>query len=310
MRLGTRPLSIALIFLASVGASTVMAQTATAPLANSPPSSAPAASPAAPAPGAPPATTAPAPVGAAPAPSPYPYPPPGTYYYPYPQPGYYYPQPGYYPPSYSGAGYQPAGSPPPYAQPSYVPVAAIRPKPQHIHNGLYLRMNAGYDIRTSVSGRVGGLDTEYLGSGLGLSFSGGYAVVRNLILFGTLTLDTTVDTSEKLDGFSTYSNVDLNLYGFGAGVAYYIEFVNIYVAAAAMGMKADVSPTDSSGQPMTLSRLGPGFELLVGKEWWISENWGVGAAFQILQAWMPSADDPSQTMHGASWSLLFSATYN
>jgi len=183
---------------------------------------------------------------------------------------------------------------------------------QHIHDGLYLRMNAGFDISTSVSGRIGGIQTEYSGYGLALAGAAGVAIVRNLILFGTLTLDTTTDTSERLSGYSVYADGDVNLYGFGAGLAYYVEIVNMYAAAAVMGMKADLTPTgtSSSSQGMNLSRLGPGLAVLVGKEWWMSENWGLGVATQLLQSWMPGVGSSSGTMRGGSFSLLFSATYN
>jgi hypothetical protein len=314
----TAPISlawaVAVALSASVISSSAMAQSQTAPspAAPAPPAPAAAAAPAMPPAAAPPAA-APPPGNAPPAypppaypPPAYPpgypppaYPPPGPYYYPPPAP-YYYPQPGYY---------QPAGYPPP----GYPPLAAVRRPVQHLHDGFYLRLQLGYSFLTSVSANVAGVETSYSGNGVGMGMAIGAAIVPNLIVFGTGFLSGGFGSTLSVGSFHADSGQDLNLYGLGAGVAYYFQPINMYLAAAVSGMKADLTPTDqtaSNHATTNLTRTGPGVQLLVGKEWWVSENWGLGIAAEILFSSMPDATDPSTTWRGSAFNLVFSATYN
>jgi hypothetical protein len=62
------------------------------------------------------------------------------------------------------------------------------------------------------------------------------------------------------------------------------------------------------------SDLGFGVNASVGKEWWVSENWGVGAALQFMAATMKDhqvfAGDSKPTWTAIGFALLFSATFN
>jgi hypothetical protein len=310
----TAPISlawaIACALSASVISSSAIAQSQTAP---SPTASAPPAAPAAAAPPATPPAAATPPGYAPPAypppgypppgypPPAYPpaaYPPPGPYYYPPPAP-YYYPQPGYYPP---------VG----YPKPGYPPAAAVRRPVEHLHDGFYLGLQLGYSFLTSVSANVSGVETSYSGNGIGMGMAIGAAIVPNLIVFGTGFLSGGFSSTLSVGGFHADSGQDLNLYGLGAGVAYYLP-INVYFAAAVSGMKADLTPTDPSASnhaTTNLTRAGLGIQVLVGKEWWVSENWGLGIAGEILFSSMPDATDSSTTWRGSAFNALFSATYN
>jgi hypothetical protein len=192
-------------------------------------------------------------------------------------------------------------------------VAAVRRPVQHIHDGLYLRLQLGFSFLTSVSGKVAGVNTSYSGNGICAGGAMGFAIVPNLIVFGTGFVSSSFGSTLAVEGFHADSGQDLNLYGLGAGAAYYLEPINIYFAGALSGMKADLSPTDQSamGQGTTnLTNTGLGVELLAGKEWWVSENWGLGIAGEILFSSMKDASDQSSTWRGSAFNVLFSATYN
>jgi hypothetical protein len=165
---------------------------------------------------------------------------------------------------------------------------------------------------TSASARVTGLDTTYSGTGISFGISAGAAIVHDLIVFGTVCFASTMGSTLSLNGYQSDTHLDLNLYGFGAGLAYYFPSLNIYVAGAISGISADLTPTDSSSTAMgmPLTKTGPGLELLVGKEWWVSDNWGLGLAGEMLQSWMTDTGDSSVRWHAASYNILFSATYN
>jgi hypothetical protein len=57
------------------------------------------------------------------------------------------------------------------------------------------------------------------------------------------------------------------------------------------------------------------FEALVGKEWWVSDNWGLGLSGQMVPGTF-RGKDPDLTLglvpswKATAFSLLFSATYN
>ena len=101
--------------------------------------------------------------------------------------------------------------------------------------------------------------------------------------------------------------------GVGLGAAYYFG-PNIFAAATVLDSSIDV--TDQNGNTLLDSHDGLGLELLFGKEWWASDNWGLGVCGQLIVASMKGKDsDPvlnqvPSTWHATSLSLLFSATYN
>lgn len=48
---------------------------------------------------------------------------------------------------------------------------------------------------------------------------------------------------------------------------------------------------------------------MVGKEWWVSDNWGLGVAANFMVGSMKDKDYDTRWT-GLSTSILFSATYN
>ena len=106
--------------------------------------------------------------------------------------------------------------------------------------------------------------------------------------------------------------------GIGPGVAYFIQPANAYVAATLL--LASFTATDDRSNPATTiaeSDGGLGIEGLFGKEWWVSDNWGLGVSAQLLAASMKSKrplplvqGGPLPTWTAIGFSVLFSATYN
>ena len=288
---------MALLLLISALGSTARAQTP--PPEQAPPPAAAPAAPATPAPAAAP------PPGSPPAGYPPPgYPPPG-----YPPPGYGYPPPGYgYPPP----GYAP---PPGYGAPGYAP------PPQHLagfheHDGAYVRLHTGFGYaRMSASSTGNDIVISGTSGAFGLAMGG--AVTGNLILFGTFTFADITSPNIKINGTSVGAgNNSADSAGFGVGAAYYIEPANVYLAGSLLANQLEID--DNNGNKIAETNWGVGFEGIVGKEWWVSDNWGLGIAAQVLLASMKDkADDTglvatgdTPTWKSSAFSLLFSATYN
>jgi len=171
------------------------------------------------------------------------------------------------------------------------------------HDGFAARLAIGGGYAAS-SESIGGTSMKITGGSVLMSFAFGYAVIENLIvnvdLFGAGTMSPKVSA-----GGSSMSPDDASLTnaGFGGGVTYYVMPVNLYVAAS-VGMAR--SMLEVSGMEF---RTGTGFGVnaMLGKEWWISENWGLGVAGQFLYMRVPDGDYTLGTLGGG---VLFSATYN
>lgn len=246
---------------------------------------------------------APPPAGDAPAPTVGPQqelppgygPPPTAQAYPPPQPAY--PPPGYAP------GYPP-GYAPGYPPPGYVPVPEVQP-----HSGIYVHLHLGGGF-TSLSETSYGQTVKVSGGDLSLNVAVGFSVIPNLAVFGNLIIVAMANPTVSVNGVSGSgtTNDSASLAGFGAGVVYYFQPVNLYVSGAVAAIGFDFS--DSSGNTTEESEIGIGFQGMVGKEWLVSPRWGLGVAGEFIAASMKDKTDPSARWGAGTFSVVFSATYN
>jgi hypothetical protein len=250
----------------------------------------------------PPATTQPA------TPPPYqpPASPPAGYYPPQgayvPPPAPYAPPPGYYYPTQPPTYYQAAPTEPPGREPG-----------DHTHDGFFLRLNPGIGI-LHAKYSYGGYDTTISGGGAALSFALGGAITPNLIIYGeVLSVQASNPTVDTGSGYgSSGLGGDIGLVGIGPGMAYYFESANLYLSGTLAFSRVTTSSNSSSveyGGDGSLTDMGFGVALTVGKEWWVSQNWGLGVAGLLHVASMKMQSmDARMTAEGVS--ILFSATYN
>lgn len=238
----------------------------------------------------------PAPYGAPPpagyaAPAPYGAPPPAGYAQP--APGYAAPAPGYAaPPAY--------GAPAAYAAPAYQPPGF------HDHDGFYLRLLIGPGYLYS-SASYEGESISVKGVGGTFSIAAGGIVSRNLAIFGEVTGTSISDPTVDEGGDSgTADGYTMTLVGLGPGLAYYLGG-NAYLSATLLLSKLSVSADDSDQTAET--DWGFGGALAGGKEWWVSDNWGLGIAGQLSLNSIKEKD-VDYRWTSIAVSLLFTATYN
>jgi hypothetical protein len=202
---------------------------------------------------------------------------------------------------YYGRGYGP--------QPGYGPAPAYGSwYGYHQHDGFYMRVYAGLGYFTA-SETFGGATDTYSGLGATYGAAFGGTIARNLILYGEVLGTTVTDATASYGGGAPdFSGLDLTLFGFGPGVAYYIEPVNLYLSGTLTFTEISFSDTNTA-QPLDNTNLGIGFSFMVGKEWWVTPDWGIGIAGQFHIAAMhdPTVD---ARLRASVFSLLFSATYN
>lgn len=180
---------------------------------------------------------------------------------------------------------------------------------KHKHDGFYLRLTTGGGSTTSI-------EESELGE---LSFSGisgnttlgiGYAVVENLIINLDIFASAVTDPTVEIDG-EDYGEADaeVRITNIGIGATYYIMPTNIYLA----GSIALASGSIKSGRVSIESDTGYGINVAIGKEWWVSDNWGIGVAGQLFHTVLPDEDlitGEVLDFKTTSIAILFSATFN
>jgi hypothetical protein len=185
------------------------------------------------------------------------------------------------------------------------------------HDGLLIRATSGLfstGLRAdSGSKHVSDLKDQTVT--VNLTFDAGAAVTDNLIVRGRL--------DGNVGGFKDSpfgGDVGLLFGAIGAGVDYYFMPINLYVggtlsiAGATVAELNDLKkPKDERDNHTRTSKAGVGIDLDVGKEWWVSGNWGLGAALRLRYLDMAPANvglgrDGRLTSFQAG--LQFSATYN
>jgi hypothetical protein len=212
-------------------------------------------------------------------------------------------------------GESPAMAQRPYYGRSYGPRPAYGPAPSygawygyHQHDGFFMRVTAGLGY-LSASENQNGADVTYSGLGESYSVALGGTIAPNLILYGEF-LGTSITNASWSSGGRTqdYSYLDLTQFGFGPGLAYYVEPINLYLSGTLTFTKIYFSDT-STANPIDNTSPGIGLSFTVGKEWWVTPDWGIGIAGQFHVA---SMNDPTydSRMRTVVLSLLFSATYN
>ncbi|HXJ19487.1 MAG TPA: hypothetical protein VMT03_04570 [Polyangia bacterium] len=209
-------------------------------------------------------------------------------------------------------------SPPPPAAPGPPPPAFYMPAPPyatvastagyHLHDGLFVRGRFGIGV-TSLSATFSGAKTTLSGGGVALGGAIGGVIARNLILYGAFFATDVSNPNMDIAGASTATNVsEVGFGGFGPGVAYYFEPINLYLSGT-LGLSA-FHASDPAGARLDSSKTGLALELSVGKEWWASHDWGLGLAAELIFASMKDQDMPDVTWSVGAFSVVFSATYN
>ncbi len=252
---------------------------------------------------------APYPYPPQPAPAPYPYP-----YPPQPQPPAPPPQPTYPPPGYPPPGYPPPGYPSPgYPPQGYPQVAAAAPAPgAQQHDGFYLRTMIGADY-LQAGAEAAGQSQKVSGGGLLLNLAVGGAPTENFAVFVEFLYHSAFDPDIKERGRTLMTkDQTLGAGGLGAGVAFFIMPANASITASVVL----ASLASSAGQENIRTfetESGAAGNLVLGKEWWVSSNWGLGTAAQLFlgrvkQKTVVAGSKPSWLFYGLG--LGVTATFN
>ena len=177
----------------------------------------------------------------------------------------------------------------------------------YVHDGFFLRLAPGFGWNVTSSESGGNTLKMSGGSGL-FNFAIGGAVAKDLILQLDVSGVSTSDPKATLNGNDLSSNVtsaDTSLVGIG--MTYYLP--SNYYFTGAIGTAAS---SNKSNGTVNRTNNGYGANVMIGKEWWVSDNWGLGIAGQFLHT--VCHDKPisgaEPEVKSTSFGVLFSATYN
>jgi hypothetical protein len=186
-----------------------------------------------------------------------------------------------------------------------VPVA-VSPPPDH--DGFFLRMHFGGGV-LSVTGRnAAGQRTSIVGGSASLGIAAGFSIAEDVIIFGNLFVSAADGPTVTTVGATNSSKGSAALGGAGAGLTYYVMPANFYVSGALAAMVFSLD--DPLGNTVYSSNGGLGFQGMIGKEWLLAPEWGMGFAVEATFASMRDKNDRDVYWDGAEVSLLFSSTFN
>lgn len=192
------------------------------------------------------------------------------------------------------------------------------------HDGFYLSMSAG-----PVMGHVtasGMNPNATIKSTVNMSGPGGMVdlkiggeVRKNLLLHATIISNSLVGPTVKSTFIDTYSTSVKTPNSFivgevmlGAGVTKYIMPTNILLSGSVgFGRFSYTDNEDSASDYIT--KPGISFQLKLGKEWWVSKNWGLGVGLSYGRTTSNKKDDLGvivEKYDSRRFGILLNATFN
>ena len=203
---------------------------------------------------------------------------------------------------------------------------------QNLPNPISARHHDGFFLRYVAGGGTGNYQSEPVGSATDyfnkFKFSGGLPISSALQIGGTVSENVIVfgEVCSNLllspDGEIWRENADVTVNqvlfgGVGPGITYYFMPVNIYVSGSLLYTVGvhDYEATYSSIflQEEVMERRGAlGFatHFIVGKEWWVGEEVGIGASAYAYLGWLSDPDFKDRSITSNSFGVMFSLTYN
>lgn len=184
------------------------------------------------------------------------------------------------------------------------------------HDGFFLQFNIGPSGQSWVIEDPTPVFDELSVEGSGVQFdvSIGGSVTPNLVIFGQITANSVVspELSGRIGGVSMSDNsgsdVAASTVGVGGGVAYYL-LNGLYFAGSALSLQLQLDEDRNDDGERAESDSGLGFQLRVGKEWWVSDEWGLGIAGSYLRGNVPAKNTDSEWAVN-NYAITFTATFN
>ncbi len=174
------------------------------------------------------------------------------------------------------------------------------------HEGFFMRFLVGAGPGSII---IDDADMEITSTGADFHFQIGGSVAENLILFGDIGGFSLTNPDMEWQGVSfSGEDVSVSAMGYGAGLTYYIMPANIFLSGSVMYVNDTIKFED---EEVGESDPGIGFFISAGKEWWVGDKWGLGAAVFFEYGNPKDKADVAgnqATMTNQIFGIMFSAT--
>jgi hypothetical protein len=168
------------------------------------------------------------------------------------------------------------------------------------HDGFFLRLAPGGGLLVA-NGANEPKATRQIGWAMGLHFEVGGCPIENLVVAGQFSFDM---------GFGTDAAYPMLMQGFvGLTVKWYFMPANVYLGGGlgvATGGALEFHLFGDDKGHDAIAGAGVGVQAQVGKEWWVSERWGVGLGLKATYGRI--VRDRPGDLFGAT--LFLSASFN
>lgn len=196
---------------------------------------------------------------------------------------------------------EPGTLPPAPDTPSYGEPGRAKPKPQkQTHDGFYLRLDLGLGYLTS-SASQGGVDASIYGGAGEFGFAIGGALFPHHILAFHLWGVGVSNPTVSANGASGTASSDYSIFAFGPQYTYYAPSDLFFSITPGL---SQLSAGDSQ------SDVGFGLQAALGKEWKVSEKWGLGVVGELTLGVNQDSTPNPPTFTTFAFTVAFSATYN
>jgi hypothetical protein len=188
---------------------------------------------------------------------------------------------------------------------AWAPLAAIAGEPRSHDRGFFLRLapGGGYS-RTAID--EDGDRFALKGTSGSMDIAIGAVVKDNFAVHATIGAWGLVDPDVELNGEEEVAtDTSLTMTLIGAGFTYYLGQSNVYLTASG---GASMLTLEFEGESEN-SNTGVAFDVGLGKEWWVSDNWGLGVSATVGYHSVPPGDAENH-FKGPSFAVRFSATRN
>lgn len=182
----------------------------------------------------------------------------------------------------------------------------------HTHDGFFLNLALGFGYQSfEYSGNTAYIpDLEAKGVASEFDIKLGGRIAPNTLLHATLA---GVSNGEDLEVSSTrgsYSTSEKSesMSFLGIGLTYYLP-INVFLSGSIGLASFNLQDNGDDGNIEGSTEEGLGFQVAVGKEWWVSDNWGLGVSAAFTYG---SAEDKHDAGDASAYGInvMFSATFN
>jgi hypothetical protein len=187
-------------------------------------------------------------------------------------------------------------------------VAPVVQSAANRHLGGFVRPDVGFGFLNASGTQSGGFRFEARGAAATFGVAAGGAIAEDHVLafhfWGTIAANANMSFAFGTSGVLV-DNSTFRWIGFGPEYTAYWQG-NSYFSISPLLTRATWSTIGATGT----TNWDFGLRGALGKEWWVSDHWGLGIAGQVSLAMNRLAGPNASTWSGFGPTIAFSATYN